>query len=530
MRLVTRLCRGLSLIFSLRAVCCALCFLLCHQDPTSDAYSGFDAPGCDQGLLTQHQNEMMMSADAVPMGAFGAQQPMSHLSSSYSEDDLAQAADVVTADLDAVLMGGHSTPPPAPLLAPGAQLAAQQRFYLKQDHSGAAGSSCGASSPQASCDTQQQAKAAQHQQLWAAQQQQHYDPCYSLAMEQYVAAPLMHGAFGLSGPCCAYPGASSLPPQGSGSMTGPAQYDSYAYYLQEPSPAAGGFGLGSAAGPVGCTGMVPHAAFGSNGMMTRNNSAPPAGLPSVYAPASLQRAYGTYPPIQGGVQKRQSGTGAAASTGAKAASTAAEGRAARRSADGSCSSKGGSPAPLPRGNKAGSKARAATAAAGSGSTGRGSRGSASAAAPAAAAVAASGSAASLIKELQQEVRLCVRHALPACVLLRVWPAAPSGNLPSHVGRTACADAAEDCAADALTCADPTLPRLSASRLCSGLPLSQIESLTASKAQLKTQVKTLLTSQTDLLSRVATLTTKWQQAVAENASLHRQNLQLASQGL
>ena len=43
----------------------------------------------------------------------------------------------------------------------------------------------------------------------------------------------------------------------------------------------------------------------------------------------------------------------------------------------------------------------------------------------------------------------------------------------------------------------------------------------------TQVRTLLTSQTDLLTRVATLTTKWQQAVAENAALHRQNLQLAA---
>ena len=56
---------------------------------------------------------------------------------------------------------------------------------------------------------------------------------------------------------------------------------------------------------------------------------------------------------------------------------------------------------------------------------------------------------------------------------------------------------------------------------------QIEALTASKAELKTQVRTLLTSQTDLLTRVATLTTKWQQAVAENAALHRQNLQLAA---
>jgi precorrin-4 methylase len=68
-------------------------------------------------------------------------------------------------------------------------------------------------------------------------------------------------------------------------------------------------------------------------------------------------------------------------------------------------------------------------------------------------------------------------------------------------------------------------------LCPCPCVPQIESLAAAKAQLKTQVRNLLSSQTDLLSRVATVTTKWQQAVAENAALHRQNLQLAaSQGM
>lgn len=56
---------------------------------------------------------------------------------------------------------------------------------------------------------------------------------------------------------------------------------------------------------------------------------------------------------------------------------------------------------------------------------------------------------------------------------------------------------------------------------------QVEALTTSKAELKTQVRNLLSSQTDLLTRVSTLTAKWQQAVSENAALHRQNLQMAA---
>jgi hypothetical protein len=56
---------------------------------------------------------------------------------------------------------------------------------------------------------------------------------------------------------------------------------------------------------------------------------------------------------------------------------------------------------------------------------------------------------------------------------------------------------------------------------------QVEALAASKAELKSQVRNLLSSQTDLLTRVSTLTAKWQQAVAENAALHRQNLQMAA---
>jgi len=62
-------------------------------------------------------------------------------------------------------------------------------------------------------------------------------------------------------------------------------------------------------------------------------------------------------------------------------------------------------------------------------------------------------------------------------------------------------------------------------------MQQVETLTASKAQLRSQVRNLLNSQTDLLSRVSNLTSKWQQAVAENAALQRQNLQLmANQGM
>lgn len=64
-------------------------------------------------------------------------------------------------------------------------------------------------------------------------------------------------------------------------------------------------------------------------------------------------------------------------------------------------------------------------------------------------------------------------------------------------------------------------------LCSLIQPQQIQELQAAKTQLRTQVRTLLTSQTDLLGRVTTLTTKWQAAVAENAALHRQNLQLAA---
>lgn len=73
-----------------------------------------------------------------------------------------------------------------------------------------------------------------------------------------------------------------------------------------------------------------------------------------------------------------------------------------------------------------------------------------------------------------------------------------------------------------TCCAAFLPPLLLRLFC-----CQIEALTVSKGELKTQVRTLLASQTDLLTRVATLTTKWQQAVAEIAALHRQNLALAA---
>jgi hypothetical protein len=54
-------------------------------------------------------------------------------------------------------------------------------------------------------------------------------------------------------------------------------------------------------------------------------------------------------------------------------------------------------------------------------------------------------------------------------------------------------------------------------------------LSASKAQLRSQLQHLLAAHTDLLSRVSALTHKWQAAVAENAALHRQNLQLCGGG-
>lgn len=380
---------------------------------------------------------------------FQQPQQLSHLSSSYSEDDLAQAADVVTADLDAVLMGGgNSTPPPA--LLPGAYMVAPQQMqpvYLKQEHSGAAGaagSSCGACSPQASCDTHSKA-----QQFWAAQQ---YDAAYNLVLahspvSQYAPAP-MHGAYGSSagmgmagapcaGPCC-YPGSSSLMPQGSGSMPLTAmgaaqpQFDytfasqgSMGYAGMLPGP-AGAFG---SAGPAAAVGMVPHAAFGSNNMV-RNNSAPSAVCPSLpqhsmQPQASLQRAYSFYPAVQGGVQKRQSGSGSGSAAATEvlraagkntSAALAAEVRAARKSADGSCSSKDGSAASTPRPKKAGkaSASAAATAAAGAGISGRTSRGSASAAVAPAAPAGATGSAVALIKELQQEVSCFPAIALRWC--------------------------------------------------------------------------------------------------------------------
>lgn len=354
-------------------------------------------------------------------------QQLSHLSSSYSEDDLAQAADVVTADLDAVLMQAHqcSTPPPA--MHPGAHMPTQQQIqsmYFKQETSGAAGSSCGGcSSPQASCDTA--AAAAKAHQFWSTQQ---YDAAYNLMLahspvNQYPAVP-MHGPYGSSagmgmpgapcpGPCCV-PG--GLMPQGSGSLgslgagsvacMAPAHMD-YPYGAQSsmqgyaaryPNP-AGAFGN---AGPPAAPGMVPHAAFGSN-LMARQLSAPPAGLPLAPQHSTLQptlpRTYSAYPRVQGGVQKKSS----AAAPSSKPST--AEGRAARKCADGSCSSKDGSPAPLPKARRM-SKAASSAAVAGTAATGR-SRASGSVGAPAAAAaVAASGPAATLIKELQQEVSPC----------------------------------------------------------------------------------------------------------------------------
>jgi hypothetical protein len=219
-----------------------------------------------------------------------------------------------------------------------------------------------------------------------------------------------------AGPCCV-PGA--LMPQGSGSLgaasvscMAPAHMDYHygaqagmqGYAARYPNP-AGAFGN---AGPLPAAGMVPHAAFGST-LMARQHSAPPAGLPLAPQHSLLQpimpRAYSAYPPVQGGVQKKSSASAAAAAGSKPSATPAAEGRAARKSADGSCSSKDGSPAPLPKARKTskGASSAAAAAATGSGSAGR-SRASASVVAPAAAAaVAASGPSATLIKELQQEV-------------------------------------------------------------------------------------------------------------------------------
>jgi hypothetical protein len=313
---------------------------------------------------------------------------------------------------------------------PGAHMPAQQHrqsLYFMQEASGAAGSSCGGcSSPQASCDTA--AAAAKAHQFWSTQQ---YDAAYNLMLAhspvvQYPAAP-MNCPYGTSagmgvpgapcaGPCCV-PG--TLLPHGSGSVgagsvacMAPAHMDyphgaqgvTQGYTARYPNP-AGAFG--NAATPA-AAGMVPHAALGSTSM-ARQHSETPAGLllapqHSLLQPTML-RAHSGYPPVRGGVQKKFSASAAAAGSKPSAAA-AAEGRAARKSADGSCSSKDGSPAPLPkarRTSKGSCSAAAVTAATGSGSAGR-SRTSSSVVAPAAAAaVAASGPTATLIKELQQEV-------------------------------------------------------------------------------------------------------------------------------
>lgn len=133
---------------------------------------------------------------------------------------------------------------------------------------------------------------------------------------------------------------------------------------------------------------------------------------------------------------------------------------------------------------------------------------------------------------------CLRHCLPALVafvsvvaylqqLLRTLPGGEAcsylptcrilstlGGMLSHMSGLQCVGLVSVLNGGVLCCA-----------------VRQVEALTASKAQLRSQVRNLLNSQTDLLARVSNLTAKWQQAVAENAALQRQNLQLvASQGM
>lgn len=57
---------------------------------------------------------------------------------------------------------------------------------------------------------------------------------------------------------------------------------------------------------------------------------------------------------------------------------------------------------------------------------------------------------------------------------------------------------------------------------------EVDDLTSHKAQLRDQVQALLTAQSELLSQVTEVTQKWQQAVAENAALHHENLRLLQQ--
>lgn len=363
---------------------------------------------------TSHQvcyDEMFKSSDPRDMFCQPHQhcaglEDLSVMTRDFEEDaEMAAARDVVTADLkclhDANIPSACSPPPQ---LQSGSRVHLNP-FCMTQAASGAAGSSCGASSPQASCDT----AAAMAQQVWAAQQ---YDAAFSLVLahspDQYPTSS-MHGAYGSSssgfcmpgapcaGPCC-YPG-QQLHPQASSSSLGtaaPGPRSDYAYAAHHSAQAvlsyAGLYSTPAApfmpelTGPA-AGGMVPHAALGhSSSGMAPNSSAPPAGVPSALATLQRpQRGFGTYPSVQGGVQKKS-----------------AAGVAVRRSTDGSCSSQDASPMALPRPKKAGKAATAAAAAAGSGSAGR-SRGSASAAGSVTATIAASGSAASLIKELQQEV-------------------------------------------------------------------------------------------------------------------------------
>ena len=342
------------------------------------------------------------------------------LEADFEEDDeMAAARDVVTADLkcfqecDAIRDVPHaSTPPPVLQL----QQHLQGPQYFKQEASGAAGSSCGASSPQASCDTAAAANKAQ-QQFWpSAQQYDAYNPMLAhLSASSYPAgfmqdtpyaastsAVLAMAGMPCTGPCC-YP-QGPLVPQGSCSlsagMVGSAIPPPVDYCFSPHGSMQGYAGAGMYPTGAGSGSMVPHGAFSTAGMIPCNNSSSaPAGLPSA-APAQqpsrqqLQRGYSSYLGVlQGGVQKRSSTVGANTTPVADTAIPMPH-----KSADGSCSSKDGSPAQLPRARK-GSKG--AAAAAGSGSAGR-SRGS-SLAASGAGSLAVSGSAATLIKELQEEV-------------------------------------------------------------------------------------------------------------------------------
>jgi len=373
------------------------------------------------------------------------------LTPEFEEDDeMAAARDVVTAELKVLQEGLINVQAHTPVSGvPGAppvvhaqlqqQLKQQQhqphQVYMKQEASGAAGSSCGASSPQVSCDT---AAAKAQAQFWAPQQQQ-YEAAYGLVLAHspvndygghpypayggaaYNSAPCM-------GPCCL----PALMPQGSTSLAaaGPAGTGA----LHEYACAPGLFPPGGYGPPP----MVPHAATGGQFYPRSHAGPPPSAMAAAAAAAAaaphhmqlpapleqqqqvaapVQRTFSSYPPaLQGGVQKK----GAAPSKRTVDTAPAAK----RKSADGSCSSKDGGSGPAPKYKKTKTAAAGGpTARSRSSSAAGAAAGAAAAAAPTAAAAAASGSAAAVIRELQQEVsclrveRLPLQNPEPACRVL-----------------------------------------------------------------------------------------------------------------